>query len=92
MSGHKKKSSASKKKEGKAEAKPQIVEEVLSKWEFSKGDIESASQVLDFVQYLLDDDANLTKSFNLNKAARDELMIRIIEVFEGSKMEGMQSD
>ena len=87
MSGHKKKASASKKKEGSANSKPQIVEEVLTKFEFSAGDIESASQVLDFVQYLLDDDANLTKSFNLNKAARDELMLRIIEVFEGSLLE-----
>jgi len=56
----------------------------LTKFEFSAGDIESASQVLDFVQYLLDDDANLTKSFNLNKAAKDQLVARIIEIYEGA--------
>jgi len=39
--------------------------------------------VLDFVQYLLDDDAKLTKSMDLNKAVRDQLGARIVEVFEG---------
>ena len=92
MSGHKKKAPDSKELEASSESKPQIVEEVLTKWDFSRGDIESASQVLDFVQYLLDDDANLTKSFNLNKAARDELMERIIEVFEGKTMEVPMND
>ena len=92
MSGHKKKAPDSKELETSSESKPQIVEEVLTKWDFSRGDIESASQVLDFVQYLLDDDANLTKSFNLNKAARDELMERIIEVFEGKTMEVPMDD
>ncbi|MGY5863180.1 MAG: hypothetical protein RTV41_01105 [Candidatus Thorarchaeota archaeon] len=91
MSGQKK-ASTSEGLEDSSESKPQIVEEVLTRWEFSMSDVESASQVLDFVQYLLDDDANLTKSFNLNKAAKDELMQRIIEVFEGSSMEVVPDD
>jgi len=79
-----KKPSRSKDEDTQTGTRPSIVYEVLSEHGFSKSEIDNASQVLDFVQYLLDDDENLTKSFNLNKAARDQLMERISEVFEGT--------
>lgn len=63
--------------------KASSVIDVLSGFDLTIKDIQNASQVLDFVQYLLDDDANMTKSFGLNKAARDQLEARIKEVFEG---------
>lgn len=63
--------------------KASSVIEVLSRFNLTVKEIQNASQVLDFVQYLLDDDANMTKSFGLNKAARDQLDARIREVFEG---------
>ena len=65
-----------------------IIVNVLSKHnDLTEGDIKNASQVLDFVQYLLDDDDNLTKTFNLSKEAKDKLTDRIIEVFESSELE-----
>ncbi len=65
-----------------------IIVNVLSEYdELNEGDIKNASQVLDFVQYLLDDDNNLTKTFNLSKEAKDKLTDRIIEVFESSELE-----
>ncbi|MFW9911541.1 MAG: hypothetical protein ACFFEU_03665 [Candidatus Thorarchaeota archaeon] len=63
--------------------KTSSVIDVLSRFDLTVEDIQNASQVLDFVQYLLDDDANMTKSFGLNKAARNQLEARIKEVFEG---------
>lgn len=73
--------------EDDAESRAGIVFDVLSKQDLTTSDIDNAIQVLDFVQYLLDDDSNLTKSMALNKGARDQLAERIIEVFEGRELE-----
>ena len=64
-------------------SRPSLVHEVLSELGMSKTEIENAEQVLNFVQYLLDDDNNLTSAFNLNKAAKDQLVARIVEIYEG---------
>jgi len=73
---------------GNTESQSSIIVNVLSKYsELTEGDIKNAAQVLDFVQYLLDDDNNLTKTFNLSKEAKDKLTNRIVEVFESFELE-----
>ena len=73
------------------ESQSSIIVNVLSKFnDLTEGDIQNASQVLDFVQYLLDDDNNLTKTFNLSKEAKDKLTDRIIEVFESAELEEVE--
>lgn len=72
-----------------AKSQAGIIVNVLQKYEnLKEADIKNASQILDFVQYLLDDDNNLTKTFNLSKEAKDKLTERIVEVFESSEIEG----
>lgn len=43
-------------------------------------DAEAASRLFEYVQFLLDDDANLTPTGNLNAQAREKLRVRLQEL------------
>lgn len=50
--------------------------------------VNDLSRLFKYTQYLFDDDANLTKTFNLTKEARDALTRRMQELFEGGDTTG----
>ncbi|WP_371803179.1 hypothetical protein [Candidatus Lokiarchaeum ossiferum] len=58
------------------------IDTLLNKSGLSKTEIQGLSQLFQFVQYLFDDEGNLTKTFNLNKKAKDLLNGRVEELFE----------
>ena len=52
------------------------------------GDSRIAEIVFEFVQFLLDDDANLTPAGNLTGAARQKLRGRVQELLAGENLPG----
>jgi len=63
------------------------ISEILNKFELNEREKGNLARLFDFTNYLLDDESNLTKTLNLVKKAREQLIERIQELFEGSLME-----
>ena len=49
--------------------------------------VDVAARLFDFVQFLLDDDENLTPGGNLNGKARERLRERVGELIDGAEVE-----
>lgn len=49
--------------------------------------VDVAARLFDFVQFLLDDDENLTPAGNLNAKARERLRERIVELVDGAEVD-----
>jgi hypothetical protein len=67
------------------------ISEILNRFELREQEKSNLTRLFDFTNYLLDDESNLTKTQNLVKKARDQLIERIQELFEGSLMEQKDS-
>jgi len=63
------------------------ISEILNKFNLNEREKSNLARLFDFTNYLLDDESNLTKTLNLVKKARDQLIERIQELFEGNLME-----
>jgi len=64
------------------------ITEILSKFDLNDRDKKNLSQLFEFTKYLYDNEENLTKTMNLVKKARDQIIERIQEMFEGDLLEG----
>jgi hypothetical protein len=62
--------------------------ELLSIPNLNAADLRVAGFVFEFVQFLLDDDANLTPAGNLTGAARQRLRTRLEELIAGEEAGG----
>jgi hypothetical protein len=58
--------------------------ELLNKYPLDELVKDNLARLFEFTQYLFDNDENLTKTLNLTKSAKDVLIERIQEMFEGS--------
>ena len=66
------------------------VRDRLARSEALAGDpalVDVAARLFDFVQFLLDDDENLTPGGNLNGKARERLRERVGELIDGADVE-----
>jgi len=63
------------------------ISEILNRFELNEREKSNLARLFDFTNYLLDDESNLTKTLNLVKKAREQLIERIQELFEGNLME-----
>lgn len=63
------------------------ISEILNKFKLNEREKSNLARLFDFTNYLLDDESNLTKTLNLVKKAREQLIERIQELFEGNLME-----
>ena len=64
------------------------ISEILKDFELSERDKKNLSQLFEFTNYLYDSEENLTKTMNLVKTARDQIIERIQEMFEAELLEG----
>ena len=60
------------------------IAENLKKKEIPKREKRKLIRLYEFTQYLFDNDENLTKTMNLKKGAREELLQRIDELFDSA--------
>ncbi|MHA1461084.1 MAG: hypothetical protein ACTSO8_06340 [Promethearchaeota archaeon] len=59
------------------------ISEILNQFELlSDRDKKNLAQLFEFTKYLYDNEENLTKTMNLVKKARDQIIERIQEMFE----------
>ncbi len=63
------------------------ITEILSKFELNDREKNNLARLFEFTNYLYDDEKNLTKTLNLLKKAKDELIERIQEMFEARLFE-----
>jgi len=63
------------------------ISEILNKFKLNEREKSNLARLFDFTNYLLDNESNLTKTLNLVKKAREQLIERIQELFEGNLME-----
>ena len=63
------------------------ITEILSKFDLNDRDKKNLSQLFEFTKYLYDNEENLTKTMNLVKKARDQIIERIQEMFEGDLLD-----
>ncbi|MHA1254035.1 MAG: hypothetical protein ACTSPS_00400 [Promethearchaeota archaeon] len=63
------------------------ISEILNRFKLNEREKSNLARLFDFTNYLLDDESNLTKTLNLVKKAREQLIERIQELFEGNLME-----
>ena len=63
------------------------ISEILSRFELNDRERNNLTRLFDFTTFLYDDEANLTKTFNLVKKAREKLEERIQEMFESELQE-----
>lgn len=68
------------------------ITEILSKFDLNDRDKKNLSQLFEFTKYLYDNEENLTKTMNLVKKARDQIIERIQEMFEGEILEDEESE
>ncbi|MHA1239549.1 MAG: hypothetical protein ACTSQU_02035 [Promethearchaeota archaeon] len=68
------------------------ITEILSKFDLNDRDKKSLSQLFEFTKYLYDNEENLTKTMNLVKKARDQIIERIQEMFEAEILEDEESE
>ncbi len=60
------------------------IAELLKDADLKRRERDQLVRLFEFTQYLYDNDENLTKTLNLTKTAKDQLLSRIDEFFEGS--------
>ena len=58
------------------------ISEILNLFELTDRDNKNLAQLFEFTKYLYDNEENLTKTMNLVKKARDQIIERIQEMFE----------
>ena len=63
------------------------ITQILSKFELNDRERNNLARLFEFTNYLYDDEKNLTKTLNLLKKAKDELIERIQEMFEAGLFE-----
>jgi len=63
------------------------ITEILSKFELNDRERNNLARLFEFTNYLYDEEKNLTKTLNLLKKAKDELIERIQEMFEARLFE-----
>ena len=63
------------------------ISKILNRFKLNEREKSNLARLFDFTNYLLDDESNLTKTLNLVKKAREQLIERIQELFEGNLME-----
>lgn len=63
------------------------ITQILSKFELNDREKNNLARLFEFTNYLYDDEKNLTKTLNLLKKAKDELIERIQEMFEARLFE-----
>ena len=63
------------------------ITEILSKFDLNDRDKKNLSQLFEFTKYLYDNEENLTKTMNLVKKAKDQIIERIQEMFEEDLLE-----
>jgi len=63
------------------------ISEILKKFKLKDKEKSNLARLFDFTNYLLDNESNLTKTLNLVKKAREQLLERIQELFEGILLE-----
>ena len=68
------------------------ITEILSKFDLNDRDKKNLSQLFEFTKYLYDNEENLTKTMNLVKKAKDQIIERIQEMFEGELLEDKDSE
>ncbi len=61
--------------------------EILSKFDLNNRDKRNLTQLFEFTKYLYDNEENLTKTMNLVKKAKDQIIERIQEMFEEELIE-----
>ena len=68
------------------------ITEILSKFDLNDRDKKNLSQLFEFTKYLYDNEENLTKTMNLVKKAKDQIIERIQEMFEEDLLENEDSE
>lgn len=63
------------------------IAEILSKFDLNDRDKRNLTQLFEFTKYLYDNEENLTKTMNLVKKAKDQVIERIQEMFEEELIE-----
>lgn len=63
----------------------QISDKLKEEPELSRREKRNLTRLFEFTQYLFDNDANLTKTLNLTKSAKEQLIARIQETFESTE-------
>jgi len=63
------------------------IAEILSKFDLNDRDKRNLTQLFEFTKYLYDNEENLTKTMNLVKKAKDQIIERIQEMFEEELIE-----
>ncbi|TFG00008.1 MAG: hypothetical protein EU540_05860 [Promethearchaeota archaeon] len=63
------------------------ITQILSKFELNDRERNNLARLFEFTNYLYDEEKNLTKTLNLLKKAKDELIERIQEMFEARLFE-----
>ena len=58
------------------------ISEILKDFDITERDKKNLSQLFEFAKYLYDNEENLTKTMNLVKKAKDQIIERIEEMFE----------
>ena len=58
------------------------ISEILNQFELTDRDKKNLAQLFEFTKYLYDNEENLTKTMNLVKKAREQIIERILEMFE----------
>jgi hypothetical protein len=58
------------------------IAELLKDVDLKRREKDQLVRLFEYTQYLYDNDENLTKTLNLTKTAKDQLISRIDEVFE----------
>ena len=63
------------------------IAEILSKFDLNDRDKSNLTQLFEFTKYLYENEENLTKTMNLVKKAKDQVIERIQEMFEEELIE-----
>ncbi len=63
------------------------ISEILDEFELGDREKNNLARLFDFTNYLFDDENNLTKTQNLVKKAKEQLIERIQEMFEADLTE-----
>jgi len=58
------------------------ISEILNQFSLTDRDKKNLVQLFEFTKYLYDNEENLTKTMNLVKKGRDQIIERILEMFE----------
>jgi hypothetical protein len=66
------------------------IADLLKKFELNDRDKKNLAQLFELTKYLYDNEENLTKTMNLIKKARENIIERIEEMFEGELMNDME--